>query len=140
VIHLAANIDHNVEETSATKLMEVKPKNKLTGLISQNNHLFRSVYFNRDELSIFNKDETDDFENRSKLMGTTTVRAKKTLSHSLSFQKNDDNANLVKFAKIKYQQEIIIKTMFLFANTKDKLISDCSKNIDNNEDPAFYLM
>jgi len=72
-------------------------------------------------------------------MGTTTVRAKKTLSHSLSFQKNDDNANLVKFAKIKYQQEIIIKTMFLFANTKDKLISDCSKNIENNEDPAFHL-
>lgn len=144
VIHLQANIDHNIEATTPIKPIDTKPRNKLTGLISQNNHLFRSVYFNRDELSIFNKDETDDFEHNSKLMGTTTVRTKNTMSHSLSFsQTQDDNTNLVKFAKIKYQQEIIVKTLFLFANTNDKLISDCTgtKNSANkNELSAYYIL
>lgn len=143
VIYLQANIDHNIEETTPIKPIDTKQRNKLTGLISQNNHLFRSVYFNRDELSIFNKDETDNFEHNSKLMGTTTFRAKNTMSHSLSFsQTQDDSTNLVKFAKIKYQQEIIVKTLFLFANANDKLISDCAgtKNSTNKNEFSAYIL
>jgi len=114
VNNLQTNIDRDIDETNYSE----QPQQEQTTAATIRK--LKSVYFSRDELFFFGRDETEDFETSSKLMGTVRTKG---LVHSKS---SDGEMNLVRFAKIKYQQEIIVKSLFLFTNSGNEFISQVS--------------
>lgn len=108
------NLQTNLEMNVIIDRPSIKPisssKSRLIGIMTSNSHLFRSVYFHKEERFASSKKDSD------KLIGTT----KTYLARSNSC---DSDINLVKFAKIKYQQEIILKKLFWFSNADNQMIS-----------------
>jgi len=127
VNNLQANIDRDSDDTNFTE----QPTQEQTTAATIRK--LKSVYFNRDELFFFGRDETENFETSSKLMGTIRTKG---LVHSKSL---DDELNLVMFAKIKYQQETIIKSLFPFTNSGNKLVTQEFNCDGDHKAPEYYL-
>ena len=124
MVNLQTNIEINTIQKPLNK--PETPKSRLIGLMTTNSQLFRSVYFHKEEHFSTNKADQD------KLMGTT----KNYLTRSNSC---DSDMNLVKFAKIKYQQEIILKTLFWFSNADNKMICNNGNKSFNSQYSDYFI-